>query len=88
LTEFLDEIKSPVAGDRYVKRLDLFFRAIELEGADVKDRARNSAKLANVDNEWATRVVIEYMRKQKQRAKRNEIPESTVPNFFKPIELF
>lgn len=88
MTEFFDAIRSPVTKKKYEKRLDLFFRDVGIEGADLKARARSFAKLAKSDNQWATQVINGYMRKQKERAERKEISESTVPNFFKPIKLF
>ncbi len=88
LTEFFDAIRSPVTKDRYEKRLDLFFRGVGIEGSDLKSRAQTFAKLAKADNQWATQTINDYMRKQKERAERKEISESTVPNFFKPIKLF
>ncbi|MBI3859232.1 MAG: site-specific integrase [Thaumarchaeota archaeon] len=88
LTEFFEAIHSPITKDRYEKRLDLFFRTIETKGPDLRTRARNFATRAKADNQWATLVINDYMRKQKERAERKEISESTVPNFFKPIKLF
>jgi hypothetical protein len=88
LTEFFDAIRSPVTKVKYEKRLDLFFRDIGIQGPDLQIRARNFAKQAKSDNQWATQVINDYMRKQKERAERKEISESTVPNFFKPIKLF
>jgi integrase len=88
LTEFFDAIRSPITKDRYEKRLDLFFRGIGIEGIDIKQRAREFVKLAKADNQWATRTINDYMRKQKERAERKEISESTVPQFYKPIKLF
>jgi hypothetical protein len=88
LTEFFDAIRSPVTKVKYEKRLDLFFRDIGIQGPGLQIRARNFAKQAKSDNQWATQVINDYMRKQKERAERKEISESTVPNFFKPIKLF
>ena len=88
MTEFFDAIRSPITKDRYTKRLDLFFRGVGIEGGDIGQRARQFTKRAKADNQWATRTINDYMRKQKERAERNEISESTVPQFFKPIKLF
>lgn len=88
MTEFFDAIMSPVTKDRYEKRLDLFFRGIGIEGSDTKQRAKQFSKQAKADNQWATQTINDYMRKQKERAERKEISESTVPQFYKPIKLF
>ncbi len=88
LTEFFDAIRSPITKVKYEKRLDLFFRDVGIQGSDLRNRARSFARHAKLDNQWATQVINNYMRKQKERAERKEISESTVPNFFKPIKLF
>jgi len=52
------------------------------------ERASSFARKAKEDDKWATFVINEYMRLQKERAERKEISEATVPNYFKPIKLF
>ena len=88
LTEFYDAIKSPLTKEKYERRLDLFLRHIKVEGSTFSERASGFARRAKVDNQWATYVINEYMRLQKERAERKEIAEATVPNYFKPIKLF
>ncbi len=88
MTEFFDAIRSPVTKVKYERRLDLFFRDVGIQGSDLRSRARSFTKRAKSDNQWATQTINGYMRKQKERAERKEISESTVPNFFKPIKLF
>jgi len=87
LTEFFDAIKTPLTKNKYEKRLDLFLKHIGMEGSTLKERARSFADKAR-DVQWATYVINEYMRFQKERAERGEISESTLMNFYKPIKLF
>ena len=87
LTEFFDAIRSPLTKDRYEKRLDLFFKHLSIGGSTLRERAKTFASKAR-DIQWATSVINDYMRHQKERAEKGEISESTVPNFFKPIKLF
>ena len=87
LIEFFDAIKSPVTRRKYEKRLDLFLRHIGIEGDTFEERARSFASKAR-DVQWATMVINDYMRYQKERALRKEISESTVPNYYKLIKLF
>jgi hypothetical protein len=87
LIEFFDAIKSQITKRKYEKRLDLFLRHIGIEGDTFEERARNFASKAR-DVQWATTVINDYMRYQKERALRKEISESTVPNYYKPIKLF
>jgi hypothetical protein len=88
LTEFFDAIHSPVTKKKYERNLDFFFVSAGIEGKDLKARAGNFTKMAKEDNQWATQVINQHMRKQKERAERKEISEATVPNFLKPIKLF
>jgi hypothetical protein len=87
LTEFYDSIKNPLTRDRYEKRLALFFKHLRLEGS-LREQARQFAKKAKSDLPWATFVINEWMRMQKERAERGEISESTIIGFYKPIRLF
>ena len=87
LTEFYDSIKNPLTKDRYEKRLALFFRHLNLEGS-LKEQARAFAKKAKSDLPWATFVINEWIRLQKERAEKGEISESTIIGFYKPIHLF
>lgn len=87
LKEFYDSIRNPLTKDRYEKRLAQFFKYLKLEGT-LKEQAREFARKAKIDYAWTTISINEYMRFQKERAERNEISESTLPNFYKPIKLF
>ena len=87
MTEFFDAIKSPITKRKYEKRLDLFFRHVRIKGSTIKARARNFASKGR-DQQWATHVINQYLRYQKERAEKGEISESTLPNYYKPIKLF
>jgi hypothetical protein len=87
LTEFFDAIRNSITKGRYEKRLDLFFRYMGIDGSTLQDRARSFTTKAK-DPQWATHVINDYMRHQKERAERGEISESTLMNFYKPIKLF
>ena len=87
LTEFYDSIRSPVTKDRYKARLDIFLKHIEMDGANLSERAKTFVEKAH-DLEWTTFVINNYMRYQKERAEQGEISESTILNFYKPIRLF
>ncbi|HVP24236.1 MAG TPA: hypothetical protein VMS77_10040 [Conexivisphaerales archaeon] len=88
MTGLYDDIKSPVTKEEGERRLDLFLRHIKAEGSTFSERAPSFARRAKEDSQWATYVISEYMRLQKESAERKEISEATVPNYFKPIKLF
>ena len=87
LDEFFSAIRNPITRDRYGKHLGEFFEFLTLDG-DLKSRARTFAKKAKSENAWATYQINQYMQKQKLRAERGEIKDSTLPNYYKPIKLF
>lgn len=87
LTEFLAAMRNPVIRTKYQRRLLLFFQFLELEGTP-SQQARLFAAHGKSDPVWATYQINEYMRKQKERAEREEIPFSTLPNYWKPIRFF
>ncbi len=88
LTEFFEAIRSPLTKDRYERRFDLFLNHIGAEGKDLGERAARFAAKARTDAQWATIMINQYMRYQKERTEKGEISESTLPNFWKPIKLF
>ncbi len=88
MTVFRDSIRSPMTKNRYEKRLDLFFKFIQLDGVTVDGRAKAFASRAKSDLDWVTNEIMTYMRSQKERAEKGEISESTISNYYKPIKLF
>jgi hypothetical protein len=92
LTEFFSAIRNPLTRRAYKRRLFLFLDFLLLGGEGQKGnyqkRAREFVLRARKDPLWATIQINEYMRKQKTRAERKEISESTLPNYWKPIKLF
>jgi hypothetical protein len=88
LTEFFESIRSPLTKDRYEHRFDLFLIQRQIEGKDLRERAKAFAMKAKQDQAWATFQINEYMRFQRGRAEKREISNSTLPNFWKPVKLF
>ena len=88
LEEFRAAIQNPLTRKNYEERLALFLNAIDRSDASLEQKASWFIDLARQDPSWATLQINSYMSKQKERALRNEISQSTLPNYFKPIKLF
>lgn len=86
LTEFLNAIKNPLTRDHYERHLKPFFEFLKLEGSP-KQCARAFIDQAKRDPAWATFRINEYLHAQKLRAENNEISESTLANYWKPVKL-
>lgn len=87
MVEFLDAIKSPVTRRQYLKRLEHFFHDINIEGPTLQAQAKVFIEKARADNQWATSVVLDFIRFQKERVERGEIVGGTVENLYKPVKL-
>jgi hypothetical protein len=87
LTMFRDAIVSSVTRDRYEKRLDQFFKFLNMEGT-LESKAIDFAAKCRENPSWAQSAIMRYMRYQKDRAERGEISTATVSNYYKPIKLF
>ena len=87
LVEFLDAIKTAATRKSYLKRLSHFFDDIQIEGPTLQVKAKTFIEKARADNQWATSVVLDFIRAQKERVERGEIVGATVDNQWKPIKL-
>ena len=88
LEEFRAAIQNPLTRKNYEERLAFFLNAIGKSGDNLEQKSSWFIDLARQDPSWATLQINSYMSKQKERALRNEISQSTLPNYFKPIKLF
>ena len=88
LQEFRDSIQNSLTRRNYESRVANFLKRLDVVGETLQERASSFVELAKKDTTWATLQLASYMNYQKARADRNEISQSTLPNYFKPIKLF
>jgi hypothetical protein len=87
LTNFLFALKAPETKRQYPKRLEVFLDFLNLTGTFENKVSTFYHK--SMDNPiWLSKKLIEFIQYQKQRVQKNEISESTIPNYFKAIKLF
>lgn len=87
ITNFLFALKSSETKRQYPKRLEVFLDFLSLKG-NFEDKALSFYGDALKDPKWLSCKLIEFIQYQKERVQRNEIVESTIPNYFKAIKLF
>lgn len=88
-TRFIYAIKSDETKRKYVKRLELFLDYNKFAGKSIDEKANSFFKFSKEHNVDETNdIILNYMSHQIERAKRNEISNSTIRNFYKPIKLF
>lgn len=89
LEEFQQAIQNPLTRKNYQNRLATFLDTIGVDGSSLQEKAQKFvSKCKEDEGEWATFQITQYMNIQKSRVGRNEISESTLPNYFKPVKLF
>ena len=72
-----------------IKKLELFLDYSRFEGNSIDEKAENFFKFSKEHGvEEINDLILNYMSYQIERAKRNEISNSTIRNFYKPIKLF
>jgi hypothetical protein len=82
LTNFLFALKAPET-----KRHKVFLDFLNLSW--VFEEKVLAFYYKAIDNPiWLSQKLIELIQYQKQRVQKNEISESTIPNYFKAIKLF
>jgi len=75
--------------EKYITRLDRFFRFINLQGNTIEERSRSFAEIAKKDNnKWVLNNVLGFLLIYKERVERKEISGATLRNYVKSIKLF
>ena len=88
LTVFRDSLSNPMTRDRYERRLEAFFKFLDLAGDTLQSRCQTFVTKAKENPSWATSSVMTYMRHQKERVEKGDLSASTISNYYKPIKLF
>ena len=83
-------MNSPQTREKYITRLDRFFRFINVQGTAIEERCRSFAEIAKKDNnnKWVLNNVLKFLQIYKQRVELREISGATLRNFVKSIKLF
>jgi hypothetical protein len=85
---FLYALKAPKSKRQYPRRLEVFLNFIDIEGLNLQEKICNLSKKGKSDTEWMQDSLIDFIVFQKERASRDEIADSAIPNYYKPVKLF
>lgn len=81
-------LKSAVTRDKYKRRLENFFRFLDIKGETFQDRCDNFITQSKVSgSEWAFNVILKFLKFHLDRVNRKEITGSTIQNYVKCIKL-
>ena len=81
-------LKSPESKRQYPKRFRVFLDFIGIKDQPFEERLDDLYIQSKKNVEWLQDSLIEFIEFQKERAGRDEIQETTIPNYYKPVKLF
>jgi integrase len=85
---FLYALKAPETRRQWPRRLKVFLDFLKLDGTTMEERAKQFMIKARQNSQWAQDSLIKFIAFQIERARRNEISETTIPNYYKVAKLF
>jgi hypothetical protein len=85
---FIYALKAPETKRQYPKRLEVFLDYLKLQGSTIDEKANQFYEFIKQDPTTFQNAFLNYILFQNDRAKRREISESTIPNYYKPVKLF
>lgn len=89
LALFMYALRGPETRRQWPRRLIIFLDFLEMEGvSSLEEQARLFIVKARQLPHWAQDSLIKFMNVQRERARRGEISESTIPNYYKATKLF
>ena len=89
LALFMYALRAPETRRQWPRRLKTFLDFLEMGGvSSLEEQARLFIVKARQLPHWAQDNLIRFMNVQRDRARRAEISESTIPNYYKAAKLF
>lgn len=85
---FIYALKAPETKRQYPKRLEVFLDYLKFPGSTIEEKAYQFYEFMKQDTKTFQNALLNYFIFQNERAKRGEISQSTIPNYYKPIKLF
>ena len=83
---FVYAVRSQVTRDYYLRRLRIFFNAINLiPDGTMEERCNMFAAKGINDPNWAFHFIVKFLQFQRERVEKEEITGATLRNFIKAI---
>jgi hypothetical protein len=80
-------LKAPESRSRYPHRFKMFLDFLEIQDT-IEEQAIEFLTKARQNAQWAQDNLMRFMAFQSERARRKEIAESTISNYYKATKLF
>lgn len=87
LLAFSYALRAPESRRQYPRRFRLFLDYLGLKGS-IPQQAEQFYLIARQDNQWCEQNLMEFIEFEKERAKKGEISECTIPNYYRATKLF
>jgi integrase len=87
MSSFMYALRAPDTRRQYPRRFQFFLNFLTLSGT-LHDQARDFVSKARENPMWVQESLMSFIDYQKERVKRGELAESTVPNYYKATKLF
>jgi hypothetical protein len=88
LSVFMYALKAPETRRQWPRRLKVFLDFLKLDGTTMEEKAKQFMIKARQNPQWAQENLIKFIAFQIERARRNEISETTISNYYKAAKLF
>jgi hypothetical protein len=87
IANFLYALRAPETKRQYPRRFKVFLDFLQL-GGTFEEQTREFMIRARQNGKWVQDNFMRFIQFQKERAKREEISESTISNYYKATKLF
>jgi hypothetical protein len=84
---FMYALKAAESRRQYPRRFKIFLNYLRLEGS-LEEQAKEFLFKTKESHQWAEDVLIGFISYELERAKRREISECTIPNYYRATKLF
>jgi integrase len=88
LSVFMYALKAPETKRQWPRRLKVFLDFLKLDCTTMEEKAKQFMIKARMNPGWAQDNLMKFIAFQIERARRNEISETTISNYYKATKLF
>jgi hypothetical protein len=88
LSVFMYALKAPETKRQWPRRLKVFLDFLKLDCTTLEEKAKQFMIKARLNPGWAQDNLMKFIAFQIERARRNEISETTISNYYKATKLF
>ena len=87
MATFMYALRAPDTKRQYSRRFKFFLDFLKTQGT-IEEQAKQFVLKARDNPQWAQESLMSFIDIQKERARRKEISETTIANYYKATKLF